>query len=87
MRELKEGNRKEEIAESSDGQNAARTYGYYEKKWSFWKKEESKFKWLQAILKSQGRLAEWACPPHRFAAFHHQLVGDSSHSPSVFYLI
>jgi len=32
MRELKEGNRKEEIAESSDGQNAARTYGYYEKK-------------------------------------------------------
>lgn len=33
MRELKQGNNgKEEIAESSDGQPAARTYGYYDKK-------------------------------------------------------
>jgi hypothetical protein len=32
MRELRQGNGKEEIAESSDGQPAARTYGYYDKK-------------------------------------------------------
>ena len=33
MRELGQGNVKEEIAESSDGQPAARTYGFYDKKW------------------------------------------------------
>ena len=36
MRELSQGSVKEEIAESSDGQPAARTYGFYDKKW--WRK-------------------------------------------------